>query len=224
MSDTDPDLKPTERNRPIAIDVVDGNLVVKRHSGKEESFPLGSGGGISIIDSAQVVVRSHGTESYFPGPNQPLIIPDDTPTQIDWTAYYAGAGFVQLAAIQARTPVFIPELGIDAILLAENVYLDSNEDPFVTIYIVGEGAYEVGWYSSWEQAAVGRRGMQLSGIADDWARDEHPVDEAGFPIYKRTTMWVTPSVGYVSFSLFVEQTSGGDLGMRSAEVAVQKIL
>jgi hypothetical protein len=41
MSDTDPDLKPTERNRPTAIDVVDGNLIVKRHSGREESFPIG---------------------------------------------------------------------------------------------------------------------------------------------------------------------------------------
>jgi hypothetical protein len=40
MSNTDPDLKPTEKNRPTAIDVVDGNLVVKRHSGKVESFPF----------------------------------------------------------------------------------------------------------------------------------------------------------------------------------------
>lgn len=40
MSNTDPDLKPTEKNRPTAIDVVDGNLIVKRHSGKKESFPL----------------------------------------------------------------------------------------------------------------------------------------------------------------------------------------
>jgi hypothetical protein len=47
MSNTDPDLKPTERNLPVAIDVVDGELIVKRHSGKEESFPLGGGSGFS---------------------------------------------------------------------------------------------------------------------------------------------------------------------------------
>jgi hypothetical protein len=43
MSSIDPDLKPTEGNRPIAIDVVDGQLVVKRHNGKKESFVLGGG-------------------------------------------------------------------------------------------------------------------------------------------------------------------------------------
>jgi hypothetical protein len=43
LSDTDSDLKPTEKNLPVAIDVVDGNLIVKRHSGKKESFPMGGG-------------------------------------------------------------------------------------------------------------------------------------------------------------------------------------
>lgn len=43
MSNVDPDLQPKEKNLPIAIDVVDGNLIVKRHNGKEESFPFGSG-------------------------------------------------------------------------------------------------------------------------------------------------------------------------------------
>lgn len=46
MSSTDPDLKRTEGNRPVAIDVVAGHLIVERHSGREESFPLGSGSAI----------------------------------------------------------------------------------------------------------------------------------------------------------------------------------
>lgn len=40
MSNTDPDLQPKEKNLPVAIDVVNGNLIVKRHSGREEFFPL----------------------------------------------------------------------------------------------------------------------------------------------------------------------------------------
>jgi hypothetical protein len=52
MSNTDPDLQSKEKNLPIAIDVVGGNLVVKRHSGKVESFPLA--GGVVNQDALQV--------------------------------------------------------------------------------------------------------------------------------------------------------------------------
>jgi hypothetical protein len=52
MSNTDPDLKPTEGNLPVAIDVVDGELIVKRYDGSEESFPLGGGSGDVSFQSA----------------------------------------------------------------------------------------------------------------------------------------------------------------------------
>jgi hypothetical protein len=44
MSNTDPDLRPQAGNKPIAMDVVDGQLIVKRYDGSEESFPFSNDG------------------------------------------------------------------------------------------------------------------------------------------------------------------------------------
>ena len=55
MSDADPDLKRTEGNQPVAIDVVDGQLIVERHSGRKETFSMG-GGGLSLSDNGYLDV------------------------------------------------------------------------------------------------------------------------------------------------------------------------
>jgi len=53
------DLTPTEGNKPIALDVVDGVLTVERHDGTSESFPMG--GGLSLSDNGYLDISFAAT-------------------------------------------------------------------------------------------------------------------------------------------------------------------
>jgi len=48
------DLTPTEGNQIIAADIVDGQLVFKRHDGTEEHFTIGSGGAKFTAESPEI--------------------------------------------------------------------------------------------------------------------------------------------------------------------------
>jgi hypothetical protein len=111
VSSTDPDLRPQEANKPIAIDVVDGNLIIKRYDGSEESVPMGGSTTLTTVSDEDWLewcpgstAQASGTvyESQGPGPGTTLydntfmsvvdVAPEDVPQ--DGTGLVVGDNFV----------------------------------------------------------------------------------------------------------------------------------